>query len=850
MSVSPDFEEPSIVKDVLSIMSFRPGEPAYAIDAKWFNAWKRSIGYDSEPTNEKIPPIDNSNITNYLEKAVDVDFIVIPAAVWNGLINKYQGGPAVEVEVGYDPKTGAGVPVTKLHSFKVHYQGNVKKIMISKFMSVENLIKLACEEFQLENPKLYTLRDYWQRKIGKYLFPNQIICEYSLFVNTDLLLQKGEYPTEEEISEATNSQTASNQSSSTLSPFPQAKTTFASPIVLTKPEFNSKVGRRGSVTRRIIEERRTSFASSSVANLTSTSPTQLFSNPIGNQERVSAPLLFPKPRDLYENPLGIKGLVNLTSTSFIESILQCLVHVEPLKNFFLNNTSQPVKPVTECPRKCRNCNIVNAFSDFVKSYYNNNNSTLISPYEIKTIMEKFTPDFAANHHQDSHQFLTDFLNLLNEQLRIPHDNESKQSSTDTVQRSMQEWIDHVSHNDSIITEIFHGQSMTTILSSKHATEQVEFSPFTSLLLNLPSPTVLSSTFLFAPADPSQPRSSLRIPLIDKKINSENFALSLSEYLQRPVNLIYGMIDNENNIDWITGPEAAVHGKTLIAYEVKNPNSLHMVVRLAVNINKLINSNKIIDGPFLVEIPGQDTTHEQALKICDEYFSYLYEPSTETFVNPELGILVPNLKNNPTSSERFDLELSKSIFSKTMRFKPLPECPIVAARTAVLTILKTEGVFWQRLMRTPVKNSVSVTKKDVNIINLIEEAGLAKGARDSWRPMGEEAKTKRRVNISKIPKVLILALRRFETTRGSTKKNDIPVVYPDEIELSDLYGKHTFQLIAVCEHGGKIGAGHYSAHAKIDKDTWAEFNEKQAYRCTAEAAHQPNAYIIFYQQVEE
>ena len=186
----------------------------------------------------------------------------------------------------------------------------------------------------------------------------------------------------------------------------------------------------------------------------------------------------------------------------------------------------------------------------------------------------------------------------------------------------------------------------------------------------------------------------------------------------------------------------------------------------------------------------------------------------------------------------------------MRFKPIPECPSVAARSVIVTIVKTTGVSWQKLMRIPVKNSVTTGKKDVNIIQLIEEAGLSRGIRDSWRPCGEMTKIKKKVSIAKMPKVLILALKRFDIVRGQTKKNDIAVTYPDELNLTDLYGRHKFQLVAVCEYGGKIGAGHYSAHAKIDAVTWAEFNEKQAYRCTPEAAHQNNAYIIFYQRVDE
>ena len=214
---------------------------------------------------------------------------------------------------------------------------------------------------------------------------------------------------------------------------------------------------------------------------------------------------------------------------------------------------------------------------------------------------------------------------------------------------------------------------------------------------------------------------------------------------------------------------------------------------------------------------------------------------------EISQIMSYVKDNSDSKYNIDVELSKTFFSKTLKFKPLSECPQVAARVVTAIVQKTKGLSWSKLIHQTVKSISNTVKKEIDLYSLINEAASPSDFTESWKcySCGEYVKPQKSVKIWRLPPVLIFALKRFEGMKGNYRKNDIPVTYPDELKLTDVNGKYTYSLSAVCEHGGRIGNGHYIAHAKIDDTTWAEFNDTQGFKCTPESAHQPNAYMLFY-----
>ena len=814
-----------------------------------------------------------------MDKTLDKDYFVIPLPIWNGIFQLFGGGPPVEVEVGLDPKTGNAIPITQLHSFKITYQNETQKVLVSKYQKVEVLLKEACDKFGLGHYEKYRLRDFCKHRPGKLLHPLQIISDFSVLVNTEMLLEEGVYEEEEPKDEQsiTGSQTSQNSNSS--------KTKFVtSTMVLQSPDFPVRpiAGRRAShqikrisglqeanknstyfngAPRPPFRHRPSAYdlpndndpivapaAGPAVLNRNTIQPGTMLQTPRGSgSPRTSAPIFHPNSNTSIEQIPGIKGLVNFGNTCYLNSVLQCLVHLKPVKDYFLQDIVTANIPDSQ--HHSLKMKPLQIFSNFVYHYYNSP-QLLLSPYDLKTIVEKNSPGFIGYNQQDAHELLTVLLDVLNESSKPKRSPRQMAPAISERDRAEKEWQNHISLNDTIIARLFHGQIKNSTICTNCKAESAQFSPFTSIILQLPCHKAMSPAFIFIPSDPKLPRYSLRIKMFDKILTKETFGEALSQHLGRKVDVIYGIQGADNNVEWIESPEQA-HNKMLLVYEISDPNALYMIVKLAVNTTKRISPLKIIEGPYLIQIPGQETSAQQVQEICNNFFRYLYEPTTNNFIAAEMSQLIPYIKDNSDAKDNITVELSKSIFSKSLKFKPIPECPHVAARVVTAIIQKTANLSWSKLMRQTVKNPSTGVKKEVDLYSLINEAASPSDITESWKcySCGEFVKPKKAVKIWRLPPVLIFALKRFEGNKGNYKKNDIPVTYPNQLQLTDVNGKYTYQLSAVCEHGGRLGNGHYIAHAKIDDKTWAEFNDDQAFRCTPESAHQPNAYMLFYTRDE-
>ena len=850
--------------DIMAKSKFSPNEPAFAVSGEWIEKFKRSTGYECTATNEQVGKIDNSGILNYLEKQVNKDYFVVSLPVWNGFIKLYGGGPPVEVEVGFDPKNNVYIPLTQLHPFKIYFHEKMEKVMISKFKTVRCLIEAACVKFGLDDPSKYRLRDYWKQKEGRYMFPNHIICEFSFLVNTEMLLESGTYDEIDENEE--NSRSISMSRSTSKSSTNHQKASFAGITqgrVLGKPDFNSNptLYRRTSHSYKNFEIEMKPNSQPVKQDKTHhqaiSPPPQkagmfLFdrtSNPSFNcrkelrrSMRISAPALHFASATKGEPLVGINGVASLGNPSDLNAVLQCLIHLKPIKEFFLN--SSPLLE-TEYQSAKMGTPFV-AFADFVKSYYASR-SALITPVDIKAFVEKVSPYFIGYVQQDAHELLTVLLDAINEcfstdsRMRIA-------SADDNKEGSRFEWEEYMSHSKSIIAKMFYGQTKTTISCTNCGGENISYSPFTSICLQLPSTKAVSPKFIFVPFDPRLPKYALKLQMKEKVITMESFTKALDEHLERHAECVFGHQDSEGNIEWVPSPDAPIpESKVLVVYEVPDKTKLYISVKLSVITTKFLSPIRCVDGPFLVQIPGPNTTQQQVNDILDDYFKYIWEPSTNNCINQDLLQLIPLIKENKSSTSRIEVEISKSIFSKTLSFKATPQCPNISARGVNVIIQSTTGITWSRVMRQTVKNPSIPRKRDVDLMTLINEAATPSIYSNTWKcfTCSKCVKPKKSVKIWHLPPILIFAFKRFEGEKENCKKNDFPVTYPDEISLSDCTGVHNYELSAVCEHRGKLGYGNYVAHAKLDDDQWAEFNDMSAFKCSKDAAHQPNAYILFY-----
>mmetsp|Transcript_41768 Transcript_41768/g.83990 ORF Transcript_41768/g.83990 Transcript_41768/m.83990 type:complete len:134 (-) Transcript_41768:252-653(-) len=107
---------------------------------------------------------------------------------------------------------------------------------------------------------------------------------------------------------------------------------------------------------------------------------------------------------------------------------------------------------------------------------------------------------------------------------------------------------------------------------------------------------------------------------------------------------------------------------------------------------------------------------------------------------------------------------------------------------------------------------------------------------------------------RLPKLLVLHLKRFSDEGWSREKVDTLVRFPVErLDMSPYVqgpqdGGTTYDLYAVSNHFGGAGFGHYTAFCKSPADhKWYNFDDSSVRPCSEESVVSPAAYVLFYQQ---
>ena len=101
-----------------------------------------------------------------------------------------------------------------------------------------------------------------------------------------------------------------------------------------------------------------------------------------------------------------------------------------------------------------------------------------------------------------------------------------------------------------------------------------------------------------------------------------------------------------------------------------------------------------------------------------------------------------------------------------------------------------------------------------------------------------------------PMYLIFSLKRFIMGR----KNGIPVDIPFTLNVRQYvtgphkYTQTNYELIAVCNHAGNVGGGHYYAFCRDDKKKWRCYNDTSVVDIDPKNVSTPNAYCIFYKKL--
>eukprot|EP01063_Lacrimia_lanifica_P024242 TRINITY_DN32193_c0_g1_i1.p1 TRINITY_DN32193_c0_g1~~TRINITY_DN32193_c0_g1_i1.p1 ORF type:complete len:897 (+),score=282.04 TRINITY_DN32193_c0_g1_i1:94-2784(+) len=137
-----------------------------------------------------------------------------------------------------------------------------------------------------------------------------------------------------------------------------------------------------------------------------------------------------------------------------------------------------------------------------------------------------------------------------------------------------------------------------------------------------------------------------------------------------------------------------------------------------------------------------------------------------------------------------------------------------------------------------------------LMKYTEEEQLAEGS--EWKCPGctHKVRAYKQLTLYSPPKLLVVTLNRFRTFGNLADKIRTPVVFPPTLDFRPYVAQNggDYELVAIVNHDGGIGGGHYTADVKGRKDKqWFRFSDTRV----TPSSGQPNfsqAYILFYQRL--
>ncbi|XP_068132718.1 ubiquitin carboxyl-terminal hydrolase 15 isoform X5 [Hyperolius riggenbachi] len=154
--------------------------------------------------------------------------------------------------------------------------------------------------------------------------------------------------------------------------------------------------------------------------------------------------------------------------------------------------------------------------------------------------------------------------------------------------------------------------------------------------------------------------------------------------------------------------------------------------------------------------------------------------------------------------------------------------------------------------TPQKKSFMKLKDCIELFTTKEKLG----AEDPWYcpHCKEHQQATKKLDLWSLPPVLVVHLKRFSYSRYMRDKLDTLVDFPvSDLDMSKFLinpnaGPCRYNLIAVSNHYGGMGGGHYTAFAKNKDDgKWYYFDDSSVSTASEDQIVSKAAYVLFYQR---
>ena len=802
-----------MVREVEKTEKLEAGGKAYLIDSTWYKSWQKAVGYYTSygATGGDLPKIDNSSIwegtrpkKGMLEST---DYSVLVKGVWDLLVGWYGGGPVAEVDVVYDSYRRTNVALVQFVSLKAVYGEETKELDTAKSVPVKQLKERVMKLFNVPEDKETRLIDWWNGRWTAELKDDEMLSRYNLVENQQILLDD--------------------------------------------KDENGKW-------------KHSSYSS------TSTASSGYYYGSYGT----------------YRGP-GKVGFRNLGNTCFFNSGVQCLMHTMSLVNVFLNTNWQADLNVTN--RLGSGGRVVKAFANLAKEVWRGN-SGVVEPSDLKYEIGHFASQFAGWGQQDSHELITSMLDAIHEDLNRrktkPQVESVSGDSTNDLEVAEKSWENHKARNDSVIVDRCHALLRSRLDCPNCKKTTVVFDPYASIPLPLQKMQLQKVRGLFVPLNPKEKYVEvvLMLPSMPKP---DDVSAAVSKVLGRQVSAVLAAYSSSGDLTWNNAGDSdsgysysySYSSKKFIIFEVADKTRFWVPCVITMEMYnqwKTYKNEDFLYGPFLVPLDDdKDVTEERVAEAAQSFLSWIWEGPKEEEDSDELTdsegkfierLVPPNesfgegVKFQATMKKKWNdntgIEASKTL--------PFVANKLVALRLSSDYVTKESGFDLGRIVHM-MHDVESIDKghgrggSGVTLDQCFEffAASEVLDEDNKWfcPNCREFVCATKKMDVWSVPDVLIIQLKRFIGGGWSTKKLDMNVDYPDEIDMSQyIVGPQKgtpqrYKFYAVSEHMGGLGGGHYIAHAAVQDATggeqWYEFNDSSVSSSTREDAHSQLAYVLFY-----
>ena len=193
---------------------------------------------------------------------------------------------------------------------------------------------------------------------------------------------------------------------------------------------------------------------------------------------------------------GVCGGYNLGNTCFMNSSIACLSNCTELTTYFL--TKEYEKDLNKTNPRGLKGRLAEEWYNLLYEYWVEN-TRAGNPTSFKNTISKKAHIFKGYGQQDSNEFMTYFLDYINEDLNkqnsVPYEEiEEQRDNESDIDCAKRFWDLHKRRNNSIITDLFSGQYKSTIKCPDCHWISKTYDPFNTLILPIPNKNLMKKNY--------------------------------------------------------------------------------------------------------------------------------------------------------------------------------------------------------------------------------------------------------------------------------------------------------------------------------------------------------------------